>query len=368
MPDPEKEINALIESDDGGILVAQDAGITKLRNGKAEAFPLPAGLPFQPGRLLRDRHGALWIGAIVDSGLIHVHQGRVDLFNRSDGLSGNTVSALLEDHEGSVWVVTVDGVDRFREYAVTTISIQQGLSSQDVVSVVIAKDGTIWMGTDNGLNRWRNGEVTVYRKRSLPAVTWGASAGLAAGRAPHSRVVREVADDGLPFDSVDSLFGDRRGQLWVATPTGVAILGSDRFLPVPSVPPGTVFSFAEDRTGAVWLSHRDGLFRLLEARVVERIPWAKLGRGEPATALLRDDVQDGLWIGFRDGHVDRFKEGRLTPTYATGRRTRQPLLRREGHPLGYGRGRPEPARKWSRAHAHHPERTSVQYGPLDDGR
>ena len=253
----------------------------------------------------------------MDSGLIHVHQGRIDLFNRSDGLSGNTVSAFLEDHEGSVWVVTLDGVDRFREYAVTTISIQQGLSSQDVVSVVIAKDGNIWMATDNGLDRWRNGEVTVYRKRSLPPVTLGASAGLAAGRAPHSGVVREVADVGLPLDSVDSLFGDSRGQLWVATPTGVAILGSDRFLPVPSVPPGTVFSFAEDRTGAVWLSHRDGLFRLLEARVVERIPWAKLGRGEPATALLRDDVQHGLWIGFRDGHVDHFKEGRLTPTYAT---------------------------------------------------
>ena len=61
---------------------------------------------------------------------MHVHQGRFDLFNRSDGLSGNTVSAFLEDHEGSVWVVTVDGVDRFREYAVTTISIQQGLSSE----------------------------------------------------------------------------------------------------------------------------------------------------------------------------------------------------------------------------------------------
>jgi ligand-binding sensor domain-containing protein len=319
MPDPEKDINALTESDDGGILVAQDAGITKLRNGKTEAFPLPAGLAFQPGRLFRDRHGALWIGAIVDGGLIHVHQGRVDLFNRSDGLSGNTVSAFLEDHEGSVWVVTLDGVDRFREYAVTTFSIQQGLSSQDVASVVIAKDGTIWMATDNGLDRWRNGEVTVYRKRrSPPPVTWGASAGLAARRAPHSSVVREVADAGLPFDSVDSLFGDSRGQLWVATPTGVAIFGSDRFLPVPSVPPGTVFSFAEDRAGAVWLSHRDGLFRLLEARVVERIPWAKLGRGEPATDLLRDDVQDGLWIKFRDGHVDHFKEGRLTPTYTTG--------------------------------------------------
>jgi ligand-binding sensor domain-containing protein len=44
LPDPNNRVNALIESDDGGILVAKDSGITKLKNGKAEAFPLPPGL------------------------------------------------------------------------------------------------------------------------------------------------------------------------------------------------------------------------------------------------------------------------------------------------------------------------------------
>ena len=114
-----------------------------------------AGLEFQPGELLRDRHGALWIGAMVDSGLLHLHEGRSDLFTRSDGLSGNTVPALLEDREGSIWVATVDGVDRFRDVAVPRISTQQGLSSNAVLSLVATKDGSIWLGTDTGLNRWR---------------------------------------------------------------------------------------------------------------------------------------------------------------------------------------------------------------------
>ena len=64
MPDPAKRIYALAESDDGGILIAKLSGITKLRNGKTEAYPMPAG--FQPYRLLRDRNGGLWIGAVVD--------------------------------------------------------------------------------------------------------------------------------------------------------------------------------------------------------------------------------------------------------------------------------------------------------------
>ena len=37
MPDPAQRIYALLESDDGGILVAKHSGITKLRNGKVRA-------------------------------------------------------------------------------------------------------------------------------------------------------------------------------------------------------------------------------------------------------------------------------------------------------------------------------------------
>ena len=107
--------------------------------------------------------------------------------------------------------------------------------------------------------------------------------GLTAGTGPDSRgTVREITDSGLP-DKAHSLFQDDRGQFWVGTPSGVAILKSDRFVPVASVPHGIVFSFTEDGAGNVWVSHQEGLFHLFGARVVERIPWARLGRREPAS-------------------------------------------------------------------------------------
>ena len=64
------------------------------------------------------------------------------------------------------------------------------------------------------------------------------------------------------------------------------------------------------------MSHQEGLFHLFQERVVERIPWAKLGRREPASALLHDAVQGGLWLGFRDGGVAYFKDGQLRISYA----------------------------------------------------
>ena len=232
-----EEIYALSESDDGGILVATRSGITKLKNGRAKAYPLPARLQFQPNRLLRDRHGGLWIGAVVDMGLLHIHKGRTDLFTPADGLSGGAVSSLLEDREGNIWVSTLDGLDRFRVFAVPTMSVQQGLSSRGVYSILAARDGSMWLGTSDGLNRWNKGQITIYRKRSLRGGRGGSRSPDSPREGRGSRAtVREITDSGLPENTVVSLFEDARGQIWVGTLNGVAIYRSDRFFPVASVP------------------------------------------------------------------------------------------------------------------------------------
>ncbi len=56
--------------------------------------------------MLRDRNGGLWIGT-ENRGLLHVHQGRTDLFVRSDGLTDDYVENLFEDREGNIWVATI---------------------------------------------------------------------------------------------------------------------------------------------------------------------------------------------------------------------------------------------------------------------
>jgi signal transduction histidine kinase/ligand-binding sensor domain-containing protein len=317
MPDPAYRIHALIESDDGGLLIAKSSGITKLTNGKAQPYALPGGVQFRHKTMLRDRDGGLWIGAAVDSGLLHIHEGRSDLFTRLQGLSGGGVTTLFEDREGNIWVSTVDGLDRFRDFAVPTISMQQGLSTDGIQAILAAKDGSVWLGGDKGLNRWKSGQVTIYRRRSARSLRDGSPVGaLAAGWAADSRRVREIIDDGLPDDSMESLFEDHRGNIWVATQNGMAILNSDRFFPVRSVPFGLVFAITGDTVGNVWMSHEEGLFHFLDERVIERVPWARLGRREPATALLHDAVQGVLWLGFRDGGVAYFKDGQLRASYA----------------------------------------------------
>src|SRR5262249_61524526 len=102
--------------------------------------------------------------------VVHLHQSRMDVFGESDGLSGAAVTHFFEDREGNIWVITSDGLDRFRESAVATFTTRQGLSNSAVTSVLAATDGAVWLGSYEGLNRWLDGPHTVYpqRSRDLP--------------------------------------------------------------------------------------------------------------------------------------------------------------------------------------------------------
>src|SRR5262249_60476541 len=57
--------------------------------------------------------------------------------------------------------------DRFSDAPVVPFSQKQGLSTDRVNSVLSTADGSVWVGTFDGLNRWKDGKVTVYRDRFL---------------------------------------------------------------------------------------------------------------------------------------------------------------------------------------------------------
>jgi signal transduction histidine kinase/ligand-binding sensor domain-containing protein len=310
-PIPDR-VHTLIEDDNGVLLIDMFSGIMQFTKGKLEAYPLPAaGRRFAPNSMLRDRDGGLWIGT-ADRGLLHVHQGRTDVFERSDGLSSDFIEMLFEDREGDVWVPTLDGLDRFRDLAVPTISVKQGLSNATVASVLAARDGSVWLGTADGLDRWNNGRITVYRKKSVKAI-----AGSAKGEeeVPGQADVSEITGSGLPGDAIQALFQDSRDQIWAATANGIAYLENRRFIPVTSIA-GVVFSISGDQAGNIWVSQRENIFHLRGGRVVERFSFAGMGHPEGVRCLVADPVGGGLWLAFREGGLAYFKDGRIRASYA----------------------------------------------------
>ena len=290
------ELIGLSKTDDGRLLIAMHGrGLMQLSADKVESYPLQSALnpnkalrdrDVDSNRLLRDRDGGLWIGT-VERGLIHVHHGRTDVFTRSDGLSGDVILSVLEDREGNIWTASTGGLDRFREFPVSTVSVKQGLSSDATQSVLAATDGSVWVGAHDGLTRWKNGEARVFRKAN-----------------------------GVPDDAPESLYQDDRGRIWVSTRHGSAFLKDGRFVAVDALPAGEVHFITGDNAGNLWMAGHQRFFHMLEGRLVEQIPWSKLGRTQSAAVLLPDRGQDGVWLGFWvNGGLSYFKDGRLRVPY-----------------------------------------------------
>ena len=273
-------IQGIGEDVDGTLLIGWKGGLHRFVDGKTEPYAL-SGIEghFSARRILRDRDGGLWIGT-ADRGVVHVHQGRANVFGPADGLSGENIYFLFEDREGNIWIATGNGLDRLRDFAVVTYFTKHGVGS-----VLATRYGSVWLSTNGGLNQWNNGRVTTF-------------------------------DDGkLNGQKPNSLFQDQSGRIWVSTAMGFGYLQNDRFVPVNNVP-GAITGIAEDTAGNLWIANEHAaLFQLRGETVVQQIPWTSLGRKDPASALVADPSHGGIWLGFGFGGVAHYKDNQIRESY-----------------------------------------------------
>lgn len=275
LPGAPNGILALADDSDGALLIGWRGGIFRFADGKAEPYSLPGvSSHFLAKTMCRDGNGSIWIGT-VELGLIHVHQGRTDVFSVPDGLSGNLVYAIIKDREENVWVSTIEGLDRFRDPAVATLTTKQGLSTPLVGSIFSDKDGSVWLASLNGLNRWDHGRITI----------------------PFTGTSKR--DGKLNGSDPNSLFQDDHGRIWVSTFREFGYLENGRFTSINGIPEGWKLSITQDAAENLWvISEQFGLSRISPQNAVLQISWSSLGYKDNASVLAADPKQGGLWIGF----------------------------------------------------------------------
>ena len=69
-----------------------------------------------------------------------------------DGLSQNTVNAILQDKQGFLWFGTKDGLNRFDGLSFRIFKKEESdLGNNFITALYEEKEGSIWVGTDAGV-------------------------------------------------------------------------------------------------------------------------------------------------------------------------------------------------------------------------
>jgi signal transduction histidine kinase/ligand-binding sensor domain-containing protein len=299
---------AFAEDSQGGLTLAFGPdGLRRFVSGGAVEHPqwIPKSVRGAVYRLLKDRDAALWIG-VFNGGLVHIHEGRTDLFAQLDGLSGNAINALFQDREGNVWVATSEGLDRFRSYIVPTWTVRQGLPFGAGAAVLAASDGSVWTDNGGGLGRLFHSQVTAYRQRPRELSS-----------SVDSLATREIVYHDLPTN-FNALFQSHDGRIWASSSRGgLGYFDNQQYHPVGSIGKTSLDALAEDTNGDLWVAARnDGLFRLHAGKVVEKISWESLGRKDHGWRLAVDHASGGLWFAYPNGGIAYLKNGKVRASYS----------------------------------------------------
>jgi ligand-binding sensor domain-containing protein/two-component sensor histidine kinase len=313
--------------------------------------------------------GSLWVGFGTIGGVSRIRDGKVTAFSTRDGLAGGDVNALIEDHDGTMWVGSYGGLSRFQNDRWVQFGANEGLPVAAVIALLRDSRGTLWVGTSVGVYSrganehtfrlfaqttvvrfsedasgtiWvtdsENGfkildgpsrhtriapplregpgrELLFDRSGSLWIGTQGAGLMRVRGLKGEGRlepVERLAHRDGLISDDIRTLFEDRDGTIWIGSRRGLSRLSESNVKTVRADPEKDTFVYAVTRTrdGNFWTATSEGLKRAASGK--QRTFGVEDGLPSHVVTALHEDQSGTLWVATTRG-VARSKGGRFVP-------------------------------------------------------
>jgi signal transduction histidine kinase/ligand-binding sensor domain-containing protein len=323
----------LAQAPDGAILFYDDdlKKLRAFRRGGEKKIESLLDVDTRAHSALFDRDGGLWLGGdglsrmpfpdrIPSSG----SKQTAERFTEAEGLSNESVEAILEDREGNIWVGTDGGLDRFRHRNVTWFPLRgssfslvagpggdvwagsrgdfpvarvedrrlAGGGPTDVFAVYHDPDGSVWYSANSSLLHWENGR---FVKISVP------------------QQVLKLSLSATPPDPIiaSSITKDRSENLWVAFGgSGEFRLRNGIWTFVPILPDhpdwSANYSFT-DSADRIWLSWGDRIACYDHGNI--QVFGAKEGLAIGPPNLMAGEDQH-IWVGGESG-LSLFQDGRF---------------------------------------------------------
>ncbi len=328
---PQNFVKAIVQTRDGYLWLTTSDGLARFDGVRFTVFQRANSEGLTSNRLtalLEDHQGDLWIGS-EDAGLFRYSAGRFTHYTTADGLSGYLITALAEDGDNNLLVLTMKGIDqlkggRFVPYnhgfetlnylssRFANASNHTGFSFADAKELHIFESG-----------HYRSGPATegfnLSNVRALYEDQYGA---LWIGTTDRNAPLYKFKDGaltpylikGLPASPILAVCEDHAGNIWIGTADGhlcqyrdgqLSIYGAEEGLAAKSI--NRIY---EDREGNIWLGSEEGL--LLAKKKSVKVLSVEQGLSAKNVYLVYQDRDDNIWIGTQGGGLDRYRDGLFT--------------------------------------------------------
>jgi signal transduction histidine kinase/ligand-binding sensor domain-containing protein len=289
----------------GTLWVVSESNLRRFKDGKLTSYSLPTEVRY----LNDDKDGNLWIVGEGAGTLMRLSNGELSSLGIADGLAPFSISSVMEDHEGSLWITFYGGgLARLKDVNFKTFTSKDGLEIDYVDSIFEAQDGALWIrGT-----RYKDGKFTIYPGLSPPVAQtkdgtlWFGGDGLKSLKNNRINLFRPSIAE------VRSLYTDSKGRMWIGKVDGsIAYLQDNQlttFQTKAGLPSSTILTITEDIEGSIWFGtfgggltrYRNGEFKTFTT---------KDGLSSDSIEALYADKDNSLWIGTNGEGLNRFKNG-----------------------------------------------------------
>ncbi|HLJ88866.1 MAG TPA: two-component regulator propeller domain-containing protein [Candidatus Angelobacter sp.] len=325
-------IQSLYAARDGSLWVGTSAGLAHWANGTFSSIPdLNAGV----AGIAEDTEGAIWITRThlhsFTGPICKISAGNARCYGEPEGIQTLSGGSIAVDAQGRFWIggngtlVAWQG-KLLGEYPLPGAKAPN--SARVIEGVAVDAEG-VWVGVDqtgphDGLQHFAGGRWSSFtapgfnganvnvralfidRDRSL----WVGTSNQGIYRIHGQSVDHFGHEDGLSSNSIDRIFQDREGSIWVSTDEGL-----DHFRDLPIVTYSSAEGLGTEVVGSI-LARRNGTTTIGTLSSIDSLQGTVItsrrisGLRGIAPALL-EDHRGNLWISTADGGLGVEVNGRL---------------------------------------------------------
>ncbi|UXI70436.1 ATP-binding protein [Tahibacter amnicola] len=272
-------IDAMHADASGRVWVRQPASLWQLDPGQSAFVVAMTPVPIRSGRgfLIGGRHDDLWVPS--DEVLLHYVADQWHVVDVAKSLATPWSRAVLEDHEGSLWLGNVGLHRLLRRGLFQAYTTAEGLRDDVIWTLLRDRRGHLWVGTGKGLARMDADRITQIPGTfdlAVRNIVEGEDGLLYLAGSPGDRLltvdperltVRSIPlPPHLHVSRIFRLLFEARDSAWLATDERGLLrvtLGDSPQFQQASLPAGTTDEFVgdvrRDSSGRLWTAGRHGI-------------------------------------------------------------------------------------------------------------